>query len=185
MLTGKEYALSNAINSIGKLADETLEIQYERRVPHKGSKNKSSSYDSMVDPSFMTDLLGDIKFFVKNNDSRGLYNFIKDKYLCSSYFYIRDTDNNGTIIDNLDDVSTIKLDNILNTWVRELVESCIDSKGNFVGNFNEESFASKLDFNRFLGERGLDFSDYTAKQHMTALVRFFNSPYEISNKSND
>ena len=185
MLTGKEYALSNAITSIGNIVDDALEIQYERRVSHKGSKNKSSSYDSMVDPSFMTDLIGGIKYFVKNNDSKGLYNFIKDKYLCSSYFYIRDTDDNGTIIDDLENASTIKLDNILNTWIRELVASCIDEKGKFVEQFNENSFAGKLDFNRFLGERGLDFSDYTAKQHMTALVRFFNSLYETSNKKND
>lgn len=139
-------------------------LGYERRARYKDSNGDTTSFDSYVTPSYMSDVFGSISSFVKNDDRAGLQKYIEEKFLSSSYFYDK-TQQEG---------DEINPDAILNQWVKELYTSTM----------NDSGFASNFTFERFLGEEGgIRFEDFTSKQHLLSVMQMYFSDRQISSRS--
>lgn len=160
-----DYKISKDINKILTILHKhNKNLKFERRARHKDSKGKTITYDSYVNPSFMSDVFGRIRSYVDNNDAKGLQNYIKQKFLSSSYFYDKKTQVGDEI----------NPDKILNQWVKELYLSTLDSKGNPKRQFDGNEFANNFTFERFLGnEEGIPFEDFTSKQHLISVLEMY------------
>ena len=163
--TGSDYNLKESITKILKIIDKQGKgLRYERRARYTDSKGKTTSYDSYVNPSYMSDVFGAISNFVKNNDKLGLQKYIENRFLKSSYFY-----DSSLQIGN-----AINPEGILNQWLKELYTSSMD----------EDGFATNFTFERFLGE-GTDnpFENFTSKQHLISILEMYWSDSQIDKKS--
>lgn len=157
-----DYNIKSSIEKILKIIDKQGKgLRYERRARYTDSKGKTTSYDSYVNPSYMSDVFGAISNFVKNNDRLGLQKYIENRFLKSSYFYDS----------NLQRGSAINPDGILNQWLKELYTSTID----------EDGFAANFTFERFLGDdTDNPFENFTSKQHLISVMEMYFSDKQIN-----
>lgn len=157
-----DYNIKSSIEKILKIIDKQGKgLRYERRARYTDSKGKTTSYDSYVNPSYMSDVFGAISNFVKNNDRLGLQKYIENRFLKSSYFYNR----------NLQRGSAINPDGILNQWLKELYTSTMD----------EDGFAANFTFERFLGDdTDNPFENFTSKQHLISVMEMYFSDKQIN-----
>ena len=157
-----DYNIKSSIEKILKIIDKQGKgLRYERRARYTDSKGKTTSYDSYVNPSYMSDVFGAISNFVKNNDRLGLQKYIENRFLKSSYFYDR----------NLQRGSAINPDGILNQWLKELYTSTMD----------EDGFAANFTFERFLGDdTDNPFENFTSKQHLISVMEMYFSDKQIN-----
>lgn len=171
--TSSSYTIQKGISDILKILDKRgRRLKFERRARYKDNKGKTTSYDSFVNPSYMSDVFGKIANFVKYNDKEGLRKYIETKFLSSSYFYDK----------RLQKGKEIDPDAILNQWVKELYlstqggnSSTLDSDNNFANNFS---------FERFLGEEnGNVFENFTSKQHLIAVMEMYWSDTQVKASS--
>lgn len=161
--SGSDYKIEKDIKKILNILEKKgKRLRYERRARYKDAKGKTTSFDSYVTPSYMSDVFGAISSFVKNEDKKGLQKYIEEKFLSSSYFY---RGKQG---------EPINPDLILNQWIKELYTSSMDDTG----------FANNFTFERFLGEDdGLVFENFTSKQHLISVMQMYFSDAQISSKS--
>ena len=157
-----DYNIKSSIEKILKIIDKQGKgLRYERRARYTDSKGKTTSYDSYVNPSYMSDVFGAISNFVKNNDRLGLQKYIENRFLKSSYFYDS----------NLQRGSAINPDGILNQWLKELYTSTMD----------EDGFAANFTFERFLGDdTDNPFENFTSKQHLISVMEMYFSDKQIN-----
>lgn len=163
--SSSDYSISKDIRSIVEIIEKKGKtLQYERRARYKDSKGDTTSFDSYVTPSYMSDVFGAISSFVKNDDAKGLKKYIEDKFLVSSYFYDK----------SLQKGDEINPEGILNQWIKELYTSTMGDTG-FANNFN---------FERFLGEEGgIVFENFTGKQHLLSIMQMYFSDRQLSSGS--
>ena len=163
--TAKEGDIREKLNKILTIvAKNGNELMLEHRARFKDSKGNTTSYDSYVNPSYLSDRLDKIASFVTNEDKVGLQRFIEDNFLKSSYFYDRSSQVGDKIDPNL----------IRNQWLRDL----------YTSNLNEDSFTANFTFERFLGDNNDNvFENFTSKQHAIALLEFYFSDRQISKNS--
>ena len=157
-----DYNIKSSIEKILKIIDKQGKgLRYERRARYTDSKGKTTSYDSYVNPSYMSDVFGAISNFVKNNDRLGLQKYIENRFLKSSYFYDS----------TLQRGSAINPDGILNQWLKELYTSTMD----------EDGFAANFTFERFLGDdTDNPFENFTSKQHLISVMEMYFSDKQIN-----
>lgn len=163
--SSSDYSISKNIRSIVEIIEKKGKtLRYERRARYKDSKGDTTSFDSYVTPSYMSDVFGAISSFVKSDDAEGLKKYIEDKFLASSYFYDK----------SLQKGDEINPEGILNQWIKELYTSTMGDTG-FANNFN---------FERFLGEEGgLVFENFTGKQHLLSIMQMYFSDRQLSSGS--
>jgi hypothetical protein len=163
--TGSDYNLKESITKILKIVDKQGKgLRYERRARYTDSKGKTTSYDSYVNPSYMSDVFGAISNFVKNNDRLGLQKYIENRFLKSSYFYDK----------SLQRGDAINPEGILNQWLKELYTSTLE----------EDGFAANFTFERFLGDdTDNPFENFTSKQHLIAVLEMYFSDSQIAKNS--
>ena len=163
--TGSDYNIKESIAKILKIIDrQSRDLRYERRARYTDSKGKTTSYDSYVNPSYMSDVFGAISNFVKNNDKLGLQRYIESRFLKSSYFYDK----------SLQTGNTINPEGILNQWLKELYTSTME----------EDDFAVNFTFERFLGDdTDNSFENFTSKQHLISVLEMYFSDSQITKNS--
>ena len=163
---GNEYNIKESISKILKILDkQNKTLPYERRARYTDAKGKTTSYDSYVNPSYMSDVFGAISNFVRNNDKAGLQKYIEQRFLTSPYFYDKSMQR-GNIINP---------DGILNQWLKELYTSDLSA---------DSSFASEFSFERFLGDdNDVPFENFTSKQHLISVMEMYFSDAQISKGS--
>ena len=161
-----EYDLKESISKILKIVDkQDKNLRYERRARYTDAKGKTTSYDSFVNPSYMSDVFGAISNFVRNNDKAGLQKYIEKRFLTSPYFYDK----------RMQTGNTINPDAILNQWIKELYTSDLNA---------DSSFASEFTFERFLGDdNDVPFENFTSKQHLISVMQMYFSDGQISKGS--
>lgn len=162
---GSDYNIKESISKILKIIDrQGKSLRYERRARYTDSKGKTTSYDSYVNPSYMSDVFGAISNFVRNNDKIGLQKYIENRFLTSSYFYDR----------SIQVGNTVNPDGILNQWLKDLYTSTMEDDG----------FAANFTFERFLGDDGDNpFENFTSKQHLISVMEMYFSDSQISKGS--
>lgn len=163
--SSKNGLIYDNIQKITKELSKTAK-SYERRARWKDSKGNSVSYDSYVNPCFMSEMFDAIHSYVENKDTNGLRTYLKNKYLNSSMFYDKEKHRKEGY-----EEGTINPDFILNQWIKDLYLSDLTK---------EDSFAETFTFERFLGgfENNTDFENFTSKKHMIALFQMYNSDKE-------
>ena len=128
----------------------------ERACRYNGSKKRGTTYYSDVNPSYLGDEIDTIQEYVETGDNAGLKEYIRNKYLGSSYFM-----DNGRI---------------LNWWIRDLYETGV----------GEDSFAANFTTpDRLLGEEGNEFENFTSKVHAQALLTKYFAPRQINRTNNE
>ena len=164
--SGNEYNIKESISKILKILDkQNKALSYERRARYTDTKGKTTSYDSYVNPSYMSDVFGAISNFVRNNDKAGLQRYIEQRFLTSPYFYDK----------SMQRGNTINPDGILNQWIKELYTSDLSA---------DSSFASEFIFERFLGDdNDVAFENFTSKQHLISVLEMYFSDSQISKGS--
>lgn len=164
--SGNEYNIKESISKILKILDkQNKALSYERRARYTDTKGKTTSYDSYVNPSYMSDVFGAISNFVRNNDKAGLQKYIEQRFLTSPYFYDK----------SMQRGNTINPDGILNQWIKELYTSDLSA---------DSSFASEFTFERFLGDdNDVTFENFTSKQHLISVMEMYFSDSQISKGS--
>ena len=157
-----DYNIKSSIEKILKIINSQGNgLKYERRARYTDSKGKTTSYDSYVNPSYMSDVFGAILNFVKNNDKLGLQKYIENRFLKSSYFYDK----------SLQKGNTINPDGILNQWLKELYTSTME----------EDGFAANFTFERLLGDdNDNSFENFTSKQHLISIMEMYFSDKQIN-----
>lgn len=162
---GSDYNIKESISKILKIIDrQGKSLRYERRARYTDSKGKTTSYDSYVNPSYMSDVFGAISNFVRNSDKVGLQKYIEQRFLTSPYFYDR----------SLQTGTTINSDGILNQWLKDLYTSTMD----------EDGFAANFTFERFLGDdTDNPFENFTSKQHLISVMEMYFSDSQIAKGS--
>lgn len=157
-----DYNIKSSIEKILKIINSQGNgLKYERRARYTDSKGKTTSYDSYVNPSYMSDVFGAISNFVKNNDKLGLQKYIENRFLKSSYFYDK----------SLQKGNTINPDGILNQWLKELYTSTME----------EDGFAANFTFERLLGDdTDNPFENFTSKQHLISIMEMYFSDKQIN-----
>lgn len=163
--TGSDYNIRESITKLLKIVDRQGKgLRYERRARYTDSKGKTTSYDSYVNPSYMSDVFGAISNFVKNNDRVGLQRYIENRFLKSSYFYDK----------SLQRGASINPDGILNQWLKELYTSTME----------EDGFAANFTFERFLGDDSDNpFENFTSKHHLISVIEMYFSDSQINKNS--
>ena len=163
--SGSDYNIKESISKILKIIDrQGKSLRYERRARYTDSKGKTTSYDSYVNPSYMSDVFGAISNFVRNSDKVGLQKYIEQRFLTSPYFYDR----------SLQTGTSINPDGILNQWLKELYTSTMD----------EDGFAANFIFERFLGDDNDNpFENFTSKQHLISVIEMYFSDSQIAKGS--
>ena len=164
--SGNEYNIKESISKILKILDkQNKALSYERRARYTDTKGKTTSYDSYVNPSYMSDVFGAISNFVRNNDKAGLQKYIEQRFLTSPYFYDK----------SMQRGNAINPDGILNQWIKELYTSDLSA---------DSSFASEFIFERFLGDdNDVAFENFTSKQHLISVMEMYFSDSQISKGS--
>lgn len=162
----ESYNIEESISKILKILDkQNKTLPYERRARYTDAKGKTTSYDSYVNPSYMSDVFGAISNFVRNNDKVGLQKYIEQRFLTSPYFYDKSLQK-GTVINP---------DGILNQWLKELYTSDLNA---------DSSFASEFSFERFLGDDNDNpFENFTSKQHLISVMEMYFSDRQINSSS--
>lgn len=160
-----DYNIKSSIEKLLKVIDsQGKSLRYERRARYKDTKGKTTSYDSYVNPSYMSDVFGAISNFVRNEDKAGLQKYIEQRFLTSSYFYDR----------SLQRGNAINPEGILNQWLKDLYTSTMD----------EDGFAVNFTFERFLGDDNDNpFENFTSKQHLISVMEMYFSDKQISSSS--
>ena len=160
------YYIRQGLERILKVLDkQNKELPYERRARYTDTKGKTTSYDSYVNPSYISDVFGAISNFVRNNDKAGLQKYIEQRFLTSPYFYDK----------SMQRGNTINPDGILNQWIKELYTSDLSA---------DSSFASEFIFERFLGDDNDNpFEDFTSKQHLISVMEMYFSDKQINSSS--
>lgn len=160
-----DYNIKSSIEKLLKVIDsQGKSLKYERRARYKDTKGKTTSYDSYVNPSYMSDVFGAISNFVRNNDKVGLQKYIEQRFLTSPYFYDR----------SLQTGTSINPDGILNQWLKDLYTSTMD----------EDGFAANFTFERFLGDDNYNpFENFTSKQHLISVMEMYFSDKQINSSS--
>ena len=163
--SGSDYNIKESISKILKIIDrQGKSLRYERRARYTDSKGKTTSYDSYVNPSYMSDVFGAISNFVRNSDKVGLQKYIEQRFLTSPYFYDR----------SLQTGTSINPDGILNQWLKDLYTSTMD----------EDGFAANFTFERFLGDDNDNpFENFTSKQHLISVMEMYFSDSQIAKGS--
>lgn len=163
---GDVNPLHEFIHKLANVLDSTRELVYERRVSFKDSKGKTASFDSLVESSYMTDVFDTIKMYVNEEDSKGLKEWLTNKFFICPYFYKGDLKN-------------IDPDNILHPWLKDLYLDASDG-------FHEGGFASQFSFERFLGNLSTnnEFENFTSKEHIVTNIQMFERLRQISKESN-
>ena len=161
----ESYNIEESISKILKILDkQNKTLPYEKRARYTDSKGKTTSYDSYVNPSYMSDVFGAISNFVKNSDRLGLQKYIENRFLKSSYFYDK----------SLQRGNVINPDGILNQWLKELYTSTME----------EDGFAYNFTFERFLGDDNDNpFENFTSKQHLISVLEMYFSDSQITKNS--
>lgn len=159
------YNIKSSIEKLLKVIDsQGKNLKYERRARYKDTKGKTTSYDSYVNPSYMSDVFGAISNFVRNEDKVGLQKYIEQRFLTSSYFYDR----------SLQIGSAINPEGILNQWLKDLYTSTMEDDG----------FAANFIFERFLGDDNDNpFENFTSKQHLISVMEMYFSDKQINPSS--
>lgn len=159
------YNIKSSIEKLLKVIDSQGKgLRYERRARYKDNKGKTTSYDSYVNPSYMSDVFGSISNFVKNEDKAGLQKYIEQRFLTSPYFYDR----------SLQIGNTINPEGILNQWLKDLYTSTMEDDG----------FAANFTFERFLGDDNDNpFENFTSKQHLISVMEMYFSDKQINSSS--
>lgn len=159
---GSDYNIKESISKILKIIDrQGKSLRYERRARYTDSKGKTTSYDSYVNPSYMSDVFGAISNFVRNSDKVGLQKYIEQRFLTSPYFYNR----------SLQTGTSINPDGILNQWLKDLYTSTMEDDG----------FAANFTFERFLGDDNDNpFENFTSKQHLISVMEMYFSDKQIN-----
>lgn len=162
---GSDYNIKESISKILKIIDKQgKSLRYERRARYTDSKGKTTSYDSYVNPSYMSDVFGAISNFVRNSDKAGLQKYIEHRFLTSPYFYDR----------SFQAGTTINPEGILNQWLKDLYTSTMD----------EDGFAANFTFERFLGDDNDNpFENFTSKQHLISVMEMYFSDSQIAKGS--
>lgn len=162
----ESYNIEESISKILKILDkQNKTLPYERRARYTDAKGKTTSYDSYVNPSYMSDVFGGISNFVRNNDKVGLQKYIEQRFLTSPYFYDK----------SLQKGTAINPDGILNQWLKELYISDLSA---------DSSFASEFSFERFLGDDNDNpFENFTSKQHLISVMEMYFSDKQINSSS--
>ena len=138
----------NIKNITSILAQNSENLQLEGRALFHGT-----NFMSDILPSFMSNLIEDIKSFGEVGDKQSLKDFITSKYLKSPYYNA-----NGKI---------------LNTWLNELVNEDINDPNSFVNN---------IDFNRSLGNTNKEFKKFSKQEQYLQLLNNFFSERQIHNR---
>lgn len=143
---GTSVSLKDRLKILASLGVKYTEgSRLERACRYNGSKKKGTTYYSDVNPCYLGDEIDAIQEYVEAGDSNGLKEYIRAKYLGTSYF--------------MDDGK------ILNWWLRDLYEGGVD-ENSFAANF--------IAPDRLLGEDGNEFENFTSKTHAQALfVKYF------------
>ena len=134
------------------LANYQDKIQFESRVRYD-----ENSYSSDVLPSFMTDLIEDLKSFVDDNDIDRLRKYIADNYFTNSQFY------------------SFQRKEILNQWLKELYYGDIESAATFINN---------ISFDRNLGNERTKFSKFTRHDLLLQMFTKFHAPSMAASRKN-
>ena len=134
------------------LANYQDKIQFESRIRYD-----ENSYSSDVLPSFMTDLIEDLKSFVDDNDIDGLRKYIADNYFTNSQFY------------------SFQRKEILNQWLKELYYGDIESAATFINN---------ISFDRNLGNERTKFSKFTRHDLLLQMFTKFHAPSMAASRKN-
>lgn len=160
-----DYNIKSSIEKLLKVIDSQGKgLRYERRARYKDTKGKTTSYDSYVNPSYMSDVFGSISNFVKNEDKAGLQKYIEQRFLTSPYFYDR----------SLQRDNAINPEGILNQWLKDLYTSTME----------EDGFAANFTFERFLGDDNDNpFENFTSKQHLISVMEMYFSDKQINSSS--
>ena len=146
----EQGVLSKEINNILTiLANYQENLQLENKARYN-----DTNYMSDVLPSFMTNLIEDIKSFAETENINQLRTYITNKYLKNSYFTF-----NGEI---------------LNKWIDELISGDIKDPNSFVQNF---------DFIRSLGNNKKPFKNFSRQEQYLQLINQFFSVGQINNRT--
>lgn len=128
----------------------------ERACRYTGSRKRGTTYYSDVNPCYLGDEVDKIQEYVEKGDETGLKEYIKGKYLGTSYFM-----DNGRI---------------LNWWLRDLYE----------GGIEDDSFAANFTSpDRLLGENGNEFENFTSKAHAQALFTKYFAQRQLNSGADD
>ena len=139
-----------------------LGVQYtegsrlERACRYNGSRKRGTTYYSDVNPSYLGDEIDTIQEYVSAGDNTGLREYIRNKYLGTSFFSY-----DGKI---------------LNWWVRDLYEDGV-GENSFAANFTSPD--------RLLGEDGNEFENFTSKAHAQALFTKYFAQRQLNRNNND
>ena len=148
--SGKER-IFKLLDMVARMDDN---LKVERGVSWYDRKGKANTRYSDRTPSYMGDLVDKIKEFVRNQDGKGLREFIMNKWGGSTYFYDKEHKR------------------FYNRWLKELYDSI---EGN--GKVNPNALANVFQFEQFLGS-DVDkvvniFENFTEKQHAEAMIKCF------------
>lgn len=155
----------DAIKNITRIVyGQSITEDYRTRI-----RRGDSTFNSFVNPSFLSDLIDDILRFVSRAQSgeedadevkEELRRYINDLYMTSPYF------NNSS-----DPQDTSKP---LNKWLQEILDSDLT---------DTQSFAAQLKYYRLLGTVELDFEDFASSHHRAEVVtEYFSYPQKANIK---
>ena len=126
----------------------------ERRVSWYDRKGKSCSRYSDMTPSYMGDLVDEIRMFAERGDGVGLKTFLMEKWGEDAFFYDKNNDK------------------FYNKWLNEIYKSINDN-----GSINMDSFAATFSFTEFLGSNidrnPVNFENFSEKNHAIAMLKNF------------
>lgn len=156
--TGKNaVSLKDRLKVLASLGVQYTEgSRLERACRYNGSRKRGTTYYSDVNPSYLGDEIDTIQEYVEAGDNTGLREYIRNKYLGSSYF------KDG--------------DKILNWWIRDLYEGGVD-ESSFAANFTAPD--------RLLGEDGNEFENFTSKVHAQAMLTKYFATRQLNRGSED
>ena len=126
------------------IATKREAFRIESRVVLRDKKGRSKVMYSDVAPSYMGDYIERINTYATAKNKEALRQFVESKYLDSSMFRAQDG-------------------RILNRWLRDLYEE----------DFTGSSLAETMQYHRFLGEQGMEFEEFTSKQHAQSMMHEF------------
>lgn len=153
--------ITKIVNTVGELLGD---VTHESRVRHKDSKGNEITRFSDVDPCYMGDEIERIQSFIKNNDKKGLKEYLEQKYL-NNKFFLGDKDG---------------IPKIYNRWIRDLYDAALSDDQYKLIDFP----VCSIDFKRFLGTKEVPFENFTSKQHVIDMFAEYASSEEISNGAN-
>ena len=138
----KQGNIQEVVNQMLDIVAKKREaFRIESRVHVKDSKGRSKILYSHVTPSYMGTFIERLNGYAYRNDKQAIQQFIRGKYLDSSMFITPDG-------------------RILNRWLQDL----------YTEDFNGNSLAETMTYQRFLGSPDTDFENFTSKKHALAMM---------------